>query len=89
MSEIMTAEDALLLANQYTDEHGGGGGGTTNYNSLSNRPQINGTTLSGNKTGHQLGLQSELTFDNVPTQSSNNPVSGSVSGFGIIQLSRP
>ena len=74
MSDFMTAEDALLLANQYTDEHGGGGGGTTNYNSLSNRPQINGTTLSGNKTGHQLGLQSELTFDNVPTQSSNNPV---------------
>ena len=74
MSEIMTAEDALLLANQYTDEHGGGGGGTTNYNSLSNRPQINGTTLSGNKTGHQLGLQNELTFDNVPTQNSNNPV---------------
>ena len=74
MSDFMTAEDALLLANQYTDEHGGGGGGTTNYNSLSNRPQINGTTLSGNKTGHQLGLQNELTFDNVPTQSSNNPV---------------
>ena len=74
MSDFMTAEDALLLANQYTDEHGGGGGGTTNYNSLSNRPQINGTTLSGNKTGHQLGLQNELTFDNVPTQNSNNPV---------------
>ena len=39
---------------------GGGGSGTSNYNDLSNRPQINGTTLSGNKTGNQLGLQKTL-----------------------------
>lgn len=35
---------------------GGGGGGTSNYNDLSNRPQINGNTLSGNKTAAALGL---------------------------------
>lgn len=35
---------------------GGGGGGTTNYNQLSNKPQVNGVTLSGNKTTSQLGL---------------------------------
>jgi len=35
----------------------GGGGGTSNYNDLSNKPQINGNSLSGNKTGSQLGLQ--------------------------------
>ena len=35
---------------------GGGGGGTTNYNDLSNKPQIAGTTLSGNKTLAQLGI---------------------------------
>lgn len=34
----------------------GGGGGTSNYNDLSNRPQINGNTLSGNKTAAALGL---------------------------------
>ena len=37
-------------------EEGGGGGGTTNYNALSNLPQINGNTLQGNKTAAQLGL---------------------------------
>ena len=35
---------------------GGGGGGTSNYNELSNKPQIAGTTLSGNKTLAQLGI---------------------------------
>lgn len=29
---------------------GGGGSGTTNYNNLSNKPSINGTTLQGNIT---------------------------------------
>lgn len=35
---------------------GGSGGGISDYESLENRPQINGTTLSGNKTGAALGL---------------------------------
>lgn len=37
---------------------GGGGGstGTTNYNNLTNKPSINGTTLSGNKTNTELGV---------------------------------
>lgn len=37
---------------------GGGGEGTDNYNELSNKPQINGHTLSGNKTASDLGLAS-------------------------------
>lgn len=36
---------------------GGGTGGTTNYNQLTNRPQINGNTLEGNLTPEDLGLQ--------------------------------
>ena len=40
---------------------GGGGGGTSDYDQLSNRPQINNTTLTGNKMSSDLGLQSELT----------------------------
>jgi len=35
---------------------GGGGGGTTNYNQLSNKPQINSVTLQGNKSSADLGL---------------------------------
>jgi len=35
---------------------GGGGGGTSDYTDLTNKPQINGVTLSGNKTASQLSL---------------------------------
>ena len=41
-----------------------GGGGTTDYNNLSNKPQINGNTLSGNMTTSQLGI-------NIPTKTSD------------------
>lgn len=40
---------------------GGGSGGTSDYTDLSNKPSINGVTLSGNKSAHDLGLQGELT----------------------------
>lgn len=40
----------------WIDQSGGGGGGTTNYNQLSNKPQVNGVELSGNKTSAQLGI---------------------------------
>lgn len=36
----------------------GGGGGTTDYNGLSNKPQINEVTLSGNKDASDLYLLS-------------------------------
>ena len=39
-----------------THSGGGGGGGTSNYNDLSNKPSINGVTLSGNKTSEDLGI---------------------------------
>lgn len=34
----------------------GGGSGSTNYADLTNKPQINGVTLSGNKTTSDLGI---------------------------------
>lgn len=53
---------------------GGGGTGTDNYNELNNKPSINGTVLSGNKSLDNLGIQAKLTFDNAPTSGSSNPV---------------
>lgn len=53
---------------------GGGGSGTDNYNELSNKPQINSVTLSGNKSLDALGIQAQLTFDTEPTEDSTNPV---------------
>ena len=41
-------------------------GGTSDYTDLTNKPSINGTTLSGNKTGTELGLQNKnLSFTNI------------------------
>jgi hypothetical protein len=39
-----------------------GGGGVTDYNDLSNRPQINGNLLTGNKTAGDLGLATNATM---------------------------
>lgn len=49
-------------------------GGVATYADLPDKPSINGNELSGDKTGAQLGLQNTLTFDNVPTANSTNPV---------------
>lgn len=39
---------------------GGGGGGTSDYTQLTNKPQINSVTLTGNKSLDDLGIQSAL-----------------------------
>lgn len=51
--------EELLLALAVKNS-GGGGGGTSNYNDLSNKPQIGGVTLSGNKSASDLGLVAEV-----------------------------
>jgi hypothetical protein len=43
-----------VATKQYVDQQGGGG--TSDYTALSNKPQINGNTLTGNKTAAALGL---------------------------------
>lgn len=60
-AEPITREEAYLEA---IANAGGGGGGTTNYNQLSNKPQIAGTTLQGNKTLSDLGIASESALAN-------------------------
>lgn len=44
----------------YFDQYYGGGGGTSDYNDLTNKPQIAGTTLSGNTSLATLGLTSSV-----------------------------
>lgn len=46
------------------------GAGTTDYNALENKPQINSVTLSGNKTGADLGLVSASDLATVATTGS-------------------
>ena len=69
LPEPVTREEIFLKA--IADN---GGGGTTDYEQLTNLPKVNGVELKGNKSVSQLGLQSELTFDDTPTEGSNNPV---------------
>ena len=71
LPEPVTREEIFLKA---IADNGGGGGGTTDYEQLTNKPKVNGVELSGDKSASQLGLQSALTFDDTPTEGSNNPV---------------
>lgn len=62
----------MLIGADTTDEDnwkalGSGGGGTDSYSDLSNKPQINGTTLNGNKTSSDLGLQEAFQLSEMPT----------------------
>lgn len=55
--------------------YGGGSGssGTTNYNDLTNKPSINGITLTGNKTSIDLGINAII-----PSVEPTNKVVGSI-----------
>lgn len=43
----------------------GGSGGTSDYEVLTNKPQINGVTLEGNKTNADLGIKQTYTADDI------------------------
>ena len=55
--QVLSKKSGTDYDTEWTDPSGGGGG-TTDYNDLSNKPQIGGTTLSGNKTLSDLGIAS-------------------------------
>ena len=52
----MGTNEVLAIALKALKKGGGGGGGTSNYNSLTNLPKINGITLQGNKSSDDLGI---------------------------------
>lgn len=53
----LTAGANITIEDNVISATGGGTGGTSDYNDLENKPQINGHTLSGNKTLNDLGIQ--------------------------------
>lgn len=63
MEDRMLSDEILLGI--INSKSGGGGGGTSNYNDLSNQPQINGNTLIGNKSASDLGLVDSDTVDGI------------------------
>lgn len=70
----VTTAGAWTGSTNWTQTTVGETGGVATYADLPDKPSINGNELSGDKTGAQLGLQNTLTFDNVPTANSTNPV---------------
>lgn len=66
-----TVKSDLVSAINEVAESGGGGGGSSDYDDLSNKPSIEGVTLSGNKTAAQLGLAKASDIPTVPVQSVN------------------
>ena len=57
----------------YGGGSGSGSSGTTNYNDLTNKPSINGITLTGNKTSIDLGINAII-----PSTEPTNKVVGSI-----------
>ena len=67
---ISQIKQRLELLWQAVEKLEGGGdtpSGTSDYNDLSNKPQINGTTLSGNKTASDLGLATSTVVSELST----------------------
>ena len=57
----------------YGGGSGSGSSGTTDYNALTNKPSINGITLTGNKTSIDLGMSFII-----PSTEPTNKVVGSI-----------
>lgn len=51
-----TLSEALGIGVESRTSYSGGGGGTDDYTELTNKPQINNVTLTGNKTSSQIGV---------------------------------
>lgn len=77
LNKLTTNTQSLSSAvASYSGGGGGGGGGTSDYSELTNKPRINGVTLSGNKTSAELGIviptaTSDLTNDSNFVSDSN------------------
>lgn len=55
-------EEAPNVSHEYPIMAQGGGGGSSDYNELSNKPKIDGVTISGNKTALDYGLATATDF---------------------------
>lgn len=67
----------LIELKETIEAGGGGGGGTTNYNGLTNKPQINGVTLQGNKSLQDLSIVIPV-VDASLSGTSENPVQNKI-----------
>lgn len=69
-----------------TDKGPAGGGGTSNYNELSNKPAIAGTTLTGDKSLSDLGIQGQLTEGTNITIDEHNNISANINSMAAANV---
>lgn len=69
---VPTPTPVMTVNSEKPDDKGNvdveGSGGTSNYERLTNRPKINGSTLSGNQTAEDLGLADSADIDDLQSQ---------------------
>lgn len=85
---VQTEDGVQQCVKTFPLGEGGGGGGTSDYSDLSNKPQINGTTLSGNKSSSDLGV-SDTSLSNLTAAGKEVASSLSFPGDSRISLTVP
>ena len=91
MAEERMLNDEILLG-LIKANSGGGGGGTTDYDDLSNKPQIGGVTLSGNQSASDLGLATTTDLagkQDALTAGANINMAGNVVRAGVVEVVEP
>ena len=63
--QVLAKKSNTDFDTEWVDQTGGGGGGTSDYTQLTNKPQIAGVTLTGNKSLHDLGAAAESDIPDV------------------------
>ena len=72
LSKYSTTEQIELMLNQYVQKESGKGLFSGSYNDLSDKPNVNGIELSGNKTLDELGIASKTAFESLSENVSTN-----------------
>ncbi len=73
----------------YSWQTGGGSGGTSDYTDLTNKPQINNVTLSGNKSLSDLGIAAASDIPTVPITEIQRNSSTITPVSGVVNISVP
>lgn len=72
LSKYSTTEQIELMLNQYVQKESGKGLFSGSYNDLSDKPNVNGIELSGNKTLDELGIASKTALESLSENVSTN-----------------
>ena len=72
LSKYSTTEQIELMLNQYVQKESGKGLFSGSYNDLSDKPNVNGIELSGNKTLDELDIASKTAFESLSENVSTN-----------------